>query len=392
MTMKALVLDADWEPRPGYLPSEHERSERRAREGSAIWRNPRLSVGERPTPDLSGPQDVLVAPRACGVCGSDVHMVQTDDEGWMLLPYHVKLPIAIGHEFAGEVVAVGGAVESVRIGDAVAVEAMHYCGSCRACQRGMFNHCVAGQDDGFDRDGGAAELVRTTAAHCWSLNEIRERFGDQRAYEIGALMEPTSVAYNGMFVRAGGFRPGEPVVVFGCGPIGLAAVALARAAGASRILALDPSPQRLELAIRVGADAACDARDLAAAGADAATELRALTGGPLAAMAVEASGAGTAVMPQLSRCLDYGAKVVLLGVESGTVPMRTFDYQMTAAQIFGSMGHLCGGFGSSIALHAAGRMDLSPIVTRRFELERGVEAIERTAQRDDAKVLILPGA
>jgi threonine dehydrogenase-like Zn-dependent dehydrogenase len=301
----------------------------------------------------------------------------------------MRFPVAIGHEFAGEVVEVGPAVTRGRPGDPVAVEAMHWCGSCRACLQGLFNACLNGEDHGFTYDGGSSEYVVARERHCWSLNEIRDRRGEAAAYDVGAVIEPTSISYNGMFTRAGGFPPGQHVAVFGCGPVGLAAVGLARAAGAGKVVAVDTQPERRALAGELGADVSLDPVALADADTSAGAEILALTGGAGVAMAVEASGAGRAVMPEIERSLALGGKVVLVGMEHGAAPVETLPYQLKAGSIYGTLGHL-GGFESSINLHAAGRIDMSAMVTARFALDAGVAAIERAAERRDAKILIYP--
>lgn len=390
--MRGLVLDAEWAPRPGYPIGEQQALRRSATKGSQVWRNPRWEVGKRPDPELSNPEDVLIRTRACGLCGSDVHMFETDDAGYVLLAYRMRLPIAVGHEFAGEVIEVGSAVTSLRVDDAVAVEAQRYCNNCRACLQGQFNQCEHGEDLGFTLDGGTGEYVVAPERHCYSLNELREERGEQATYEIGALVEPTSIAYHGMVIRAGGFRPGAHVAVFGCGPVGLAAVGLARAAGAAKIIAIDIQPERRELALGIGADRALNPVGVVAAGATVGGEILELTRGAGVDMAVEATGAGSAVMADVEQALALSGRVVLIGVESGHVPVRTIDLQMKGAQVFGALGHLGGGFEAAINLFAARRMDLSTIVTARFGLPDGVAAIERATARRDAKIIIDPTA
>lgn len=388
--MKGLVLDAEWAPRVGYPTTEEQALTRRAAEGSQVWRNPRWEVADRPDPHLSGPDDVLVRTRGCGLCGSDVHMFETDDSGYVLLAYRMRLPIAVGHEFSGEVVEVGSAVTSLRVGDAVAVEGQRYCNNCRACRQGQFNQCEHGEDLGFTLDGGTAEYVVAPTRHCYSLNELRETRGEQDTYELGALVEPTSIAYHGMVIRAGGFRPGAHVAVFGCGPVGLAAIGLSRAAGAAKIIAIDTQAERRELAVSVGADAALDPVGISAAGGTAGREIHEITRGAGVGMAVEATGVASAVMADIEEALALSGKIVLIGVESGHVPVRAINLQMKGAKAYGAIGHLCGGFEAAINLFTAGRMDLSPIVTSRFGLRDGVAAIERATERRDAKIVIDP--
>ena len=218
-----------------------------------------------------------------------------------------------------------------------------------------------------------------------TISVIRDRCSEEKLFEIGAMIEPTSVVYHGMFVRAEGVRPGDDVAVFGCGPIGLAAVALARAAGAAAVIAVDTQAERRDLARSCGAGLALDP-----AVDDIVGEVMHATRGRGAGTIVEASGAGRAVFPHIDRCLDFGAQVVVLGVDPRPAPIDLVAYQAKAARIYGSLGHLGGGFDAAIDLHARGLIDMSAIVTGRVALEDGVAAIERTARRVDAKVLIIP--
>jgi len=383
--MKALVVEAEWAPREGYPLTLRERDQRRAIIGSQVWRHPTWQVAERSTPEVTKPDEVLVRVRACGVCGADVHMWETDPDGYLLLAYRTRMPLCIGHEFCGEVAEVGSAVSAVQVGEAVAIEGMGCCGRCRACKRGLVNCCPDGEDLGFTRDGGAAEYVLAREAQCCSLESLRDRCSEEKLFEIGAMIEPTSVVYHGMFVRAEGVRPGDDVAVFGCGPIGLAAVALARAAGAAAVIAVDTQAERRDLARSCGAGLALDP-----AVDDIVGEVMHATRGRGAGTIVEASGAGRAVFPHIDRCLDFGAQVVVLGVDPRPAPIDLVAYQAKAARIYGSLGHLGGGFDAAIDLHARGLIDMSAIVTGRVALEDGVAAIERTARRVDAKVLIIP--
>ena len=120
--MKALVLSADWKPKPGSTVTP-EQEEARLAQGNLVWHNPTMAVGERPDPVISHEHEVLIRNRACGVCGSDIHMFRPDGDGYLDLPAKARAPIAIGHEYSGEVVEVGAAVTRVKPGDLVAVEA-----------------------------------------------------------------------------------------------------------------------------------------------------------------------------------------------------------------------------------------------------------------------------
>lgn len=388
--MKSVLVEAEWAPRDGYDLSDFEAENRRAVNGNQVWRNPKWSLSELDTPEITSPTQVLIKVKACGVCGSDVHMYETDDDGYILLAYRTKFPSVLGHEFSGEVVAVGDGVTRFRQGDAISVEEINYCGDCRACRFGLYNQCPNAEDIGFTIDGAYAEYIVVEEKFCWSLNGLREIYDDEKVYEIGALIEPTSVAYQGVYQRTGGFNPGAHVAVFGCGPIGLAAIQLARAGGAGKIIAVDTQPERREVAARTGADLVLDPKAVEGAGSRISTEVAEFTRGEGAALVVEATGYGRLTFPEIDDMLDYGGKVAVIGVDPLATPIQTPKYLLKAASIYGSLGHCGGDFGYVINLHEAKRIDMTETITSRFELDHGVDAVVKTAERVDAKVLVKP--
>ncbi|HEY3249106.1 MAG TPA: scyllo-inosose 3-dehydrogenase [bacterium] len=387
--MKGLVLTAQWDPRPDYPVTETERETRKAVTGSNVWRRPGVAVADVAEP-LLGPKDVLIRPRACGVCGSDVHFYETDRDGYMLYPGLTRFPVVIGHEFSGEIIEVGRDVTDLRIGDMVTCEEMIWCGECTPCRNSYPNQCERLEEIGFTIDGAQAEAIAIGAKYCWKINALGDRYGNaETAYEAGALCEPTTVAYNAMFTRAEGFKPGGHVTVFGTGPIGFAAIALARAAGAAKIIAFEVAPLRQELARRVGADVVLNPVDLSSRGTSPHEAILELTGGEGAAMHVEAAGAPTRTIPEMEASLAIGGKLVMIGRAAERAPVYLEHFQTHAAQIYGAQGHSgYGNFPSVIRLMAAGRIDLTPIITSRFTLDEGVQAIQKATKREDGKIMI----
>jgi scyllo-inosose 3-dehydrogenase len=385
--MKAVVLNAEWAPRPGVTVAPGDAERRWAVNANLVYRNPSASYETVDDPGAPGPDELVLKVGACGICGSDVHMFETDDDGYLLLPYHLRAPVITGHEFAGTVVARGSAVTQFADGELVTVEEIQWCGECVPCRGGYWNQCERIEDLGFTIDGGFAEYVKVKAKYCWSLNAVLERYGDeQTALEVGSMSEPTSVAYEGMFTRAGGFLPGGAVAVFGAGPIGLAAVALAKAAGASQIFCVEPIAQRREVATRLGATDAVD---------PLAVEVPELiadrTAGAGVAMAVEATGNFPAVMRTIELSLGIGGKISIVGMDARPATLNFIDHQLKAASLYGTVGHSGSwDFPNVIRLMAAGRIDMHEAITRRYPLQELVGAVEETMQRKDGKVLVKP--
>ena len=125
--MKALTLNAEWAPKPEYKMSERERETRNIKNGFMVWKNPSLNLSEvgDPTPERD---EAILEIAAVGICGSDMHMYESGDDGYMLYPGYVTTPNILGHEFAGRVVEVGADVTDLKIGDLVAVEEIQWCG------------------------------------------------------------------------------------------------------------------------------------------------------------------------------------------------------------------------------------------------------------------------
>jgi threonine dehydrogenase-like Zn-dependent dehydrogenase len=390
--MKALLLSADWKPRSGYQLSAREASTGRAFLSSQVYARPRLEVTDLPVSE-PGPGEVLIKVKACGVCGSDVHLYETDSDGYVAYADHAKLPVVVGHEWSGVVEQVGSGVQSLQSGDRVCVEPMNWCGECVACRSGMPNQCTDLEELGFTVNGGFAEYVLTRARYCWSINSLAQAYSNEETLgEAGALVEPIGVAYNAMFVRAGGFLPGGNVAVFGAGPIGLVAIALARAGGAAKIIAFETIAERRELARSVGADRVFDPVTLGRDGHDAAASaVLEFTNGEGVAMGVEAAGAGPRTYPVLERIVGVGGKIVQVGIGTAPTPMMLVRLQQKGVGVFGSMGNSGHGiFPAVIRLLAAGRLHLTPIVTARYSLENAAAAFARTAERRDGKVLVKP--
>ncbi len=383
--MKALVFEADWSPRENYKPTERERTTRKVQVGSQVWRNPHLVVKQMPEPAI-GADDVLIRVRAVGVCGSDRHISESDLAGYTRYHGYLKSPVILGHEHAGIVERVGANVHEVRPGDFVVTEQMLWCGRCRACRRGFYNQCENLEEFGFSTDGACAEFVAMPARFVWSINAFRECFGDDRAaLDAGALVEPVAVGYNALFVSAGGFKPGAFVAIFGGGPQGLSACALAEAAGAGMTVLFDPHAARRTVATRMGATYIFDSNVV-----NAKEVIDELTDGHGADVIVEATGNYDKTLPAIESMLAPHAKIVLIGYGGERFPLHFDSIMIREAEIFGAAGHAgYGTFLNVIRLIARGKIDPRPLVGARFSLDRAADAIAELARtREYAKVLI----
>jgi len=385
--MKALTLNAEWAPKPEYKMTEREQHTRKIKNGFMVWKNPTISVGDSPDPTPQA-DEVIIQVGAVGICGSDMHMYEKGDDGYMLYPGYVGAPNILGHEFAGRVVEVGKEVTDLQVGDLVAVEEIQWCGVCIACRRGFVNHCENMEELGFTTPGAMAQYIPVKSKYCWKLDELADRLGDEtEALVMGAMVEPTGVSYQGMFNRQVTWQPGNNVVIFGAGPIGLAAEALAIAAGAAQVIVFDPSPARRKIAENMGATHVVDS--LRADDLD--DIILGLTYGRGVDYVVECAGVPDRTIQPLNACLAVNATIIDIGMGGRRPELPVVTYKQKGVQLAGSLGHSGKGtFQNVIRLMAAGRIDMRQMVSARMPLADALNAFKRLESREDAKIILQP--
>jgi L-iditol 2-dehydrogenase len=325
------------------------------RNRAAVLTGPgRIVVEDRPVPE-PGPREVLVAISAVGVCGSDVHYYEHGRIG----DFVVEAPLVLGHESAGRVVALGEGVTRHAVGDRVALEPGVPCGRCRECRAGRYNLCPDVVFLATPPVDGA--FTNHLAIH----EDFAFALPDTMSDDAGALMEPLSVGI--WACRKAGVSAGDHVLVTGAGPIGLLALQVARASGAS-VTVSDVSEARLALAERTGADHTVRG-DVSAIEADCLIEC---SGHPAALSSGIAAlrPAGTAVVVGMGP--GTTAEIPLALVQAREIWLTgTFRYANT--------------YPTAIALVAGGRVDVEAIVTGHFPLEE-TEAALRAGREDPASV------
>ncbi len=341
----------------------------------------RAVVKARPGPGLKlamvdvptiGPRDVLIKVRAASICGTDLHIYRWDP--WAQQRIHP--PIIIGHEFCGDVVAVGEEVHDVKVGDYVSAESHIVCGTCAYCRTGRGHLCPHTQIIGVDRDGAWAEYVAIPAVNAWPnppsvpphIATLEENFGNavHTAFAID--------------LRA------KKVLVTGCGPVGVMAIAVARAIGARAIYATDISEYRLGLAHKMGADVTINARE-----EDVIARVLALTEGEGVDAWLEMSGAPAAIR-QGFEVLKPGGDVAMLGLPPQPVQMDLNNWVIfKGASIHGIIGRrLWETWFQMRGLLRSGAVNLETIVTHQFPLEDFEKALETMASGESGKVVLIP--
>ncbi len=394
-TMKAARLFLDWAPREGYQPGPREVKGSRAQEGNKFWRNPQVQIVQEPVPEM-GPTDVLIKVKACAICGSDVLMADSDDAGYTRYGYLMSNGVTIGHEFSGEIVAMGEGVaelqrktgkEIFRIGTPVTAQCVVNCGLCEKCKEGEFDECWLTEERGFSIDGAMAEYAVANLRHIYSLDDLRQKYQEEELFLAGALIEPLAGVYKALVDIAGGLSPGDSAVVIGGGAIGLSGIALLKAIGASTVILSEFSAQRREIGEALGADYTFDPRE-----ENLAEAVLRLTGGTGAKIYFEAAGVAASIssdIDYLFRVGEAGSKLVLMGhgEENATVCTETLIGKYNV--IVGSHGH-SGVWRNVIKMVAAGLIDPKKMITRKITLDEAPEWLTTLrTNKDEAKVMII---
>ncbi|WP_055570198.1 zinc-dependent alcohol dehydrogenase family protein [Streptomyces atriruber] len=316
-------------------------------------------VGELPDP-APGPRDVVVEVAACGLCGTDLHILQGE--------FAPTLPVVPGHEFAGEVVALGSDVTTLAVGDRVAVDPSLHCHECRYCRDGRGNLCERWAAIGVTTAGGAAEYAVAPAANC-------VRLPDHVRTQDAALIEPLSCAVRGYDVLRA--RLGAHVLIYGSGTMGLMMLELAKRTGAASVDVVDLNADRLATAQRLGVSGS-------AAGPD---ELDRPQGWDVV---IDATGNAAAIQDGLDRVAKAGTFLQFGVADYATRvsidPYRIYNQEIT---ITGSMAVLHS-YERAAELFAAGVLDPDVFISDRLSLAEYPQALDRFAAGVGRKIVVVP--
>jgi L-iditol 2-dehydrogenase len=328
-----------------------------------------LSVREvaKPRP---GPDDLLVRVEACGVCGTDRHL--------LLGEFPSSPPVTIGHEFAGIIEAIGTGVTGFRIGDRVTGDPNISCGRCPQCMAGRVNLCRNLQAIGIHLDGGFAEYVIVPQKQAFSIPLDLDPMH-------GAFCEPLACCLHGVDMAE--IRTGSSVVVLGGGVIGLLVVQLARLAGATTVILSTRQESKRRLAEELGATASVDPSS-----SDIIAEITGPDGLVPGGVDVVIECAGVAeTVEQTTRLAKAGGTVVILGVmpQGAKVQIEPFDILFRELRVLGSF---INPFVHRRAadLVASGAINVEKLISRRVSLDEAPEVVRNPARPGEVKVLVTP--
>ena len=305
-----------------------------------------------------GINDVLIRVRYTGICGTDVHIYQWDEWAQKTIP----VPMAIGHEFVGEIVEVGSNVNDFYPGDIVSGEGHVICGRCRNCLAGRRHLCASTSGVGVNRPGAFAEFIALPMSNIW-------RHEPDINQEVAAIFDPFG---NAVHTALSFPVLGEDVLITGAGPIGIMAIPVVRQAGARHVVITDVNPFRLELARKMGATVAVNTQETPLA--EVQKQLGMREGFDVG---LEMSGNPAALQDMIAN-MSHGAKIAMLGIPSKpmTIDWRTVIFNMlTIKGIYGREMYETW-YKMSVMIESG--LDISPVITHRFsyrEFQKGFDAM-----------------
>jgi len=326
-----------------------------------------IKVEERPMPKIRTPEDVLIEVKGCGLCGTDPAILEGRHPS--------SSPVILGHEYGGVVSDVGNEVSSVKPGDHVVVDPNIKCGRCRFCRGGKQNLCENMTTLGIFVDGGFAQYNVAPQSAVYKVPEDME-------WRDVALVEPVSCVANGL--RRSGIRVGDSIAIIGAGPIGLIWTALAKKAGASKIIVSETVPTRQDAARRLGADSVLDPRSVDVVGA-----VRSETDGGVN-VAVEVIGNPLTVR-QAIEMLGFGGRAVVFGTcpNEAQVSIDPYDLMRHEKEVVGSfIANYT--FGPAIEAMYRKQVNSEVLFTHQFNVKEIHKAIEVHKSGTSIKVLVTP--
>jgi len=333
---------------------------------AVIFDSPRKAmVAEVPDPVIA-PDEVLLAVKAAGICGTDIHIYDGD--------FIATYPVIPGHEFAGEVVDVGKAVESIKPGDRVAVDPGVFCRKCSFCKENRENFCSDFKAYGVHFNGGFAELTAIKEENVYQIDGL--------SYLEGAMVEPTGCAIHG--IKQVGIDLGDHVLIFGCGPIGLILMQLCRSYGSATTTVVDLFQEKLDLAKKLGATNAL------LADADISRNLKEIRPEGFQVV-IDATGLPSVVQSMFNYVRDRG-RLLFFGVcpPNAKIEISPYDIYKRELKIFGTFAILYTAL-PAIEMIREKKINVEAIVSHRFPLDEFITGLNMMLDKTGSmKIMIEP--
>jgi threonine 3-dehydrogenase len=336
-------------------------------------REPGLWLEEIPEPSI-GINDVLIRVRRAGVCGTDVHIYNWDEWAQRTIP----VPMAIGHEFVGEIVEVGSNVNDFHPGDLVSGEGHVVCGRCRNCLAGRRHLCAHIQGVGVNRPGAFADFIAMPVTNLWRHKEGLQP-GKSLDLDVAAIFDPLG---NAVHTALSFPVLGEDVVITGAGPIGIMAAAVVRHAAARHVVITDKNPYRLDLARKMGVTMAVDTAQTSLA--QVQKELGMQEGFDVG---LEMSGHPSALREMIAN-MSHGAKIAMLGIPTQEIAIDWTTVVFNMLTIKGIYGREMYETWYKMSVMLECGLDIRPVITHRFSYRDYEQAFQVMRSGNAGKVIL----
>ncbi|MBD3182295.1 alcohol dehydrogenase catalytic domain-containing protein [Candidatus Poribacteria bacterium] len=323
----------------------------------------KFSIREMPDPEIK-PDEVLIAVKASGVCGTDIHIYDGD--------FIADYPLIPGHEFSGEIVEAGKDVENFRVGDKVAVDPCMFCRKCSFCRENRENFCINLQAYGVHVNGGFAEFAAVKEANIYNIQGL--------SFVEGALVEPVGCGIHG--IKQVGIDIGDHVLIFGSGPIGLILMQLCKNSGAATLTVVDLVEEKLELAKKLGATNVIKADD------DLQEKLKSLRSEGFQVV-IDATGSPAVVESMFNYVRDRG-RILFFGVcpQKARIQISPYDVYKRELKIYGTFSLL---HTSSVAIDMIRekKINAEALVSHKLPLDQFDSAFEMMHNRASSMKIII---
>lgn len=337
---------------------------------AAIFKKPGLIEVEEKELRQICDDELLVRVKACGVCGTDIHIFHGEEGSAAVNP-----PIVLGHEYSGEVIKAGKSAEGFSEGDRIAVDPNVFCGKCEYCRDDKRHLCKSLEALGVTVDGGFAEYCIVPSSQAY-------KFSEKLSYEEAAMTEPLACCLHG--IDNAGIKAGHTVAVLGGGAIGLMLLQLAKLQGAAKVIVSEPLEERRKLALKLGADATVNPLE-----SNLMEEISKLS--PEGADVVIESAGNTAAVRQAIEIAKRGATVMIFSVASPDAkldfyPIDVFKKELTIKGSFINPGT----HRRALELISSGKVNVKDIISHRYDLKDINTAINMQRSPEAVKVLVIP--
>lgn len=332
---------------------------------------------EVPVPEI-GEDDLLIEIKAAGICGSDVAYDNGDH------PHHLNCPVILGHEFAGVVSKVGKNVKDWKVGDRVVSDNTGYvCGKCYACTNGQFLSCPERLGMGYGMDGGFTDYVKISGELLSRNPNAIFAIPENVSFDEAAILDPICNSYKAV-VQEGKILPGEDIIVYGVGPLGLFAIQIAKLAGCANIIAVarEKDKVRIEMAKKYGAN-----HIIKSDKQNVLEEVKRITKGDMAAVCIDAAGAN-AVMEEAVYVVRYGGKIVRIGYDKHPYEQTMDPFTERGVSLIGHFGYDYNSWKNVLRLLELGKVDLKGMISHHIKLEDWQKGFNLLRSKKAIKVII----